>query len=134
MSKNADSQPQGGSRGPRIMEALASTPPFPEEEVRDALPAPLRALLAAIPDDDERAVAATAGLALLSGCLPNVEGIYDRRSYKPALFVFVVAPSGSGKGALSYARQLAKGIDDRFRQEYEAAVRDQKAGREAKRG
>ena len=134
MSTDTDPRLPGGSRGSRIVEALASAPRFPEEEVRDALPAPLRALLAAIPDEDERAVAATAGLALLSGCLPNVEGGYERRTYKPALFVFVAAPSGSGKGALSYARQLARGIDSLFKREYEAAVQEHEDRREAERG
>ncbi|MCY7349796.1 MAG: DUF3987 domain-containing protein [Cytophagaceae bacterium] len=46
-------------------------------------------------------------LGVLSGCFPTVKGVYDGRNISGNLFVLVVAPPASGKGCLTYARQLA---------------------------
>lgn len=54
----------------------------------------------------ERDVFLTGALAVLSGCLEGIDGVYDRRDTFPNLFAFVVAPAASGKSALSFAKQL----------------------------
>jgi len=55
----------------------------------------------------ERDVFLTGALGILSGCLPNVKGIYAQQEVFPNLFTFAIAPAASGKGALKFAKQLA---------------------------
>lgn len=126
---NTGSDAGRGSRSThgRLLSALASTPRFPEQAIFNALPLPIRTVCEAIPDQDERAVFISSSLGMLSGCLPNVSGSYARRKYGPALFMFVVAPSGSGKGALGYARHLGRQIDRLFQEEFEKELARKKA-------
>jgi hypothetical protein len=49
----------------------------------------------------------TGALAILSGCLPNVTGLYSGDVVYPSLFSFILAPAASGKGALKFAKALA---------------------------
>ena len=46
-------------------------------------------------------------MAILSGCLPNVSGVYSGSVVYPSLFSFILAPAASGKGALKFAKALA---------------------------
>jgi hypothetical protein len=39
-------------------------------------------------------------LAILSGCLPGVTGVYAGNEVFPNVFSFAIAPAASGKGAL----------------------------------
>ena len=55
----------------------------------------------------ERDVFLTAALAILSGCLPGVKGVYAGQEVFPNLFSFVLAPAASGKGAMTFAKNLA---------------------------
>jgi hypothetical protein len=56
-------------------------------------------------------------LCVLSGCLPNVFGVYDNRIYYPNIYVFIVAPPSSGKGNLIYAKRLADKIHKQIKEE-----------------
>jgi hypothetical protein len=58
----------------------------------------------------EKDIILLGALAVISGCLPNVCGVYDRRTIFPQLFVFIEAPAGSGKGILQWTRKLAENI------------------------
>ncbi|MGV0847879.1 DUF3987 domain-containing protein [Empedobacter falsenii] len=66
--------------------------------------------------DNERKhdVFLTAGLTILSGCLPNVTGIYHQERVYPHLFSFIIAPAASGKGVLKNAKRLGDKIHERF--------------------
>lgn len=55
----------------------------------------------------EKDVFITGALSILSGCLPNVTGLYGGRKVFPNLFSFILAPAASGKGALQSAKELA---------------------------
>lgn len=55
----------------------------------------------------ERDTFLTGALAILSGCLPNVSGLYSGSVVYPNLFSFVLAPAASGKGSLKFAKALA---------------------------
>lgn len=55
----------------------------------------------------ERDVFLTGALAILSGCLPGVKGVYDGQEVFPNLYSFALAPAASGKGALKFAKMLA---------------------------
>jgi hypothetical protein len=57
--------------------------------------------------DREKDVFLTGALAILSGCIPNVTGVYGGRKVYPNLFSFILAPAASGKGALQSAKELA---------------------------
>lgn len=57
--------------------------------------------------DREKDVFLTGALSIISGCLPNVTGLYGGRIVYPNLFSFILAPAASGKGALQSAKELA---------------------------
>ncbi|MEM6700901.1 MAG: DUF3987 domain-containing protein, partial [Bacteroidota bacterium] len=57
-------------------------------------------------DARERDVFLTGALGVMSGCLPNVQGTYDRRVCYPNLFTFITAPAASGKGAMVFSKKL----------------------------
>ena len=58
----------------------------------------------------ERDVLLIGALTILSGCMPNVSGIYDNRKVYPNLFAFIDAPAGAGKGVLNHLRLIGKEI------------------------
>ena len=58
----------------------------------------------------ERDVLLIGALTILSGCMPNVFGIYDNRKVYPNLFAFIDAPAGAGKGVLNHLRLIGKEI------------------------
>ncbi len=58
-------------------------------------------------------------IGILSGCLPNIYGIYGRATVFANLFFFISARAASGKGNLKYCRNLVQPIHKRERQKYE---------------
>ena len=85
---------------------LTQTPTIPNV-VYANLPSILKRGAEAFEGDRERDVFLTGALAIISGCLPNVTGVYGRRTVYPHLFCFIVAPAASGKGALQSSKELA---------------------------
>jgi hypothetical protein len=85
---------------------LKNTPSIPEE-LYQQMPEILKQGALAFMDERERDVFLTGALGILSGCLPNVKGIYAQQEVFPNLFTFAIAPAASGKGALKFAKQLA---------------------------
>ena len=83
----------------------SSTPCMPNK-IFQSLPTLLKEGCATFKDKRERDVFLTGALTVLSGCLPNVHGVYDRRINHPNLFSFIIAPAASGKGALLFAKEL----------------------------
>ena len=95
-------------------------------------------------DERERDVFFTGALSILSGCLPNVEGVYAQETVYPNLFSFIIAPAASGKGALKFAKVLADPYQERMLEEsnkdrqiydaelaeYKTALRNRKKGDE----
>lgn len=55
----------------------------------------------------EKDVFLTSALSIISGCLPDVSGLYMGGTIYPNLFSFVLAPAASGKGTMKYAKMLA---------------------------
>lgn len=49
-------------------------------------------------------------LGVLSNCLPNVHGFYDGKKIYSHLFLLIVAPPASGKGAMLYPREFIEAI------------------------
>lgn len=92
---------------------LKNTPIIPQS-VYDNLPPILFESCQAFREPREKDVFLTGALAILSGCLPNVSGVYGGSVVYPCLFSFVLAPAASGKGALKYAKTLADKYHDRM--------------------
>ncbi len=89
-----------------VMEFVSESPTFPTSVYQD-LPMLLQLGVDAFASARERDAFLLSSLGVLSGCFPTVKGIYDGRSVGGNLFVLVVAPPASGKGCLTFARQLA---------------------------
>jgi len=85
---------------------LKNTPAIPEE-LYNHMPELLQDGAKAFTDARERDVFFTGALAILSGCLPGVKGVYAGNEVFPNLFSFAIAPAASGKGALKFAKMLA---------------------------
>lgn len=85
---------------------LSSTPKIPES-VYKSLPILFQKGAAVIKDDRERDVFLTGALTIISGCLPEVSGLYRGKEVYPNLFSFILAPAASGKGALVFSKMLA---------------------------
>lgn len=85
---------------------LKNTPMLPDEFFTN-LPLLLQSGAGAFTDRRERDVFFTGALAILSGCMPNVRGLYKQQKVYPNLFAFIIAPAASGKGALKFSKMLA---------------------------
>ena len=85
---------------------LKATPTI-TENLYQQMPDLLRQGAMAFSYERERDVFLTGALAILSGCLPGVKGVYAGNEVFPNLFSFAIAPAASGKGALKFAKMLA---------------------------
>jgi len=104
-------------------DVLKSTPYLPDD-IYDKLPYILRSGASVFSDKRKRDMFLTSALAIVSGCLPNVTGVYfDERVY-PHLYTFVIAPAASGKGVLKNAKKLAEKYHERILSASNAAQDD----------
>jgi hypothetical protein len=85
---------------------LKTTPLIPQS-VYDNLPPILFEACQVFTEPRARDTFLTGALAILSGCLPNVSGLYSGNIVYPSLFSFILAPAASGKGALKFSKALA---------------------------
>lgn len=85
---------------------LKTTPTIPDA-VYEALPLILKEGSKAFSDRRKRDVFFTGAIAIISGCLPEVTGIYFQERIYPHLYTFIIAPAASGKGVLKNAKRLA---------------------------
>lgn len=110
--------------------------------IYNKLPPILNEGAAVFKTEREKDVFLTGALSIISGCLPNVTGLYGGRTVYPNLFSFILAPAASGKGALQSAKELADKYHNevllnsleeqkeykRKLSEYRRALRDAKKG------
>lgn len=87
-------------------DVLKSTPVIPQS-VYDNLPPILFESCKVFSDERERDVFLTGALTIISGCLPNVSGLYHGSKVYPCLYSFILAPAASGKGVLKFSKALA---------------------------
>ena len=71
----------------------------------------------------ERDIFLTGAITILSGCVPNVEGIYDQRTVYPNLNCFIISPAASGKSALVLAKALGQAYHNRLLKESREALK-----------
>ena len=112
----------GTERGRAMAGAIRSTPGL-DPEALAAFPLPVRRALRRYTSRRGRDVFALGGLAVLSGCAPNVVGRYGHSPYGPNLYLFVVAPAASEKGVLAHARALGEPIDQARRAQYQEELK-----------
>lgn len=94
-----------------ISDHLGLTPLIPDE-VCEKLPSIIKDSANVYTDRRKRDVFITGELAMLSGCLPKVTGIYFQERVYPHLYAFIIAPSANGKGALKNAKRLVRKYHD----------------------
>ncbi|MFA6400269.1 MAG: DUF3987 domain-containing protein [Salinivirgaceae bacterium] len=107
----------GGRRGARdkqsstevSMEVIFNTPQIPFE-VYNQLPQLLKEGAEMFQDSIEKDVFLIGAITVLSGCLPNIVGIYFDEQVSAHLYAFITAPAGSGKGKLKWAKYLGMAI------------------------
>lgn len=99
---------------------LKTTPTIPIEAI-NLMPDLFKEGARAFEDNPrKRDVFLTSALCIISGCLPEVQGVYDQERVFPHLFSFIIAPAASGKGVLKNAKRLGDKIHNRFREESKA--------------
>lgn len=84
---------------------LVQTPVIPEE-IFENLPKLLKDGCSAFKLPREKDVFLTSALGILSGCLPNIYGIYGGKKVYPNLYTFILAPAANGKGTMNSAQDL----------------------------
>ena len=84
-------------------EVIFNTPRIPSE-VYQQLPEILKESADMFQDAIEKDVFLIGAISVISGCLPNVEGIYFDEPHSAHLYSFITAPAGSGKGKLKWAK------------------------------
>lgn len=112
-----------------------------DDSVFEMIPECLQPLFIVASNKQERDVILLGAITILSGCLPNVYGIYDNRIVYPNLFAFIDAPAGAGKGILNFIRYIAAPIHKAKRdeskilqQEYELKMSARRKEKETQEG
>lgn len=122
--------PQGdlGKIGEIVEPDQPDEEPMPtfSQEVGNLLPDILHDVVHVAHNFDDADLLILGSIVVLSACLPNVYGIYDRRNIYPNLFLFVSAPASSGKGRLSLCRYLAQPIQNDLKRQYDEEYEDYK--------
>ncbi len=91
---------------PPTKDELLMQMPYLPESIYDKLPAILKDGCMVLKDRREKDIFITGALSVISGCMRNVMGLYRGKEHYSNLFVFIIAPAASGKGALTYSKQL----------------------------
>jgi len=108
-------------------EVIFNTPNFPTH-IYTQLPEILIESTDMFQDATEKDVFLIGSIAVLSACLPNIEGIYFDEPVSPHLYAFITAPAGSGKGKLKWAKafgqEIHKHIVQQSKAEYEEYERE----------
>ncbi|MFN5417411.1 MAG: DUF3987 domain-containing protein [Flavobacteriia bacterium] len=87
-------------------DVLLHTPMLPSSMFQD-LPEILQLGVDVFTEPREKDVFFISALAILSGCLPEVTGMYMQKTVYPNLYSFILAPAASGKGSMISAKELA---------------------------
>ena len=80
-----------------------------KKEIYDNLPDILKPLVSEF-SEREKDVVLLSCIGVLSNCMPNVMGYYDKKKHFPHLYTMVIAPPASGKGSMGYSSFLIEKI------------------------
>ncbi len=92
---------------------FADTPLIPDE-VYEQLPALLKNGAGVFADKRQRDVFLTGALSVVGGSMDKVSGVYHEETTYPNLYIFVIAPAASGKGALKYSKILGQALHSKL--------------------
>src|ERR1035437_6984455 len=90
-------------------------------EIYENLPAILGESAGLFEDEIEKDVLLIGTIAVLSGCFPNIEGIYFDEQHSAHLYAFITAPAGSGKGKMKWSRFFGQAIHEQMVEKTKAA-------------
>lgn len=93
--------------------SVFNTPPLPGK-IYQSLPGILKESTELFEEAIEKDVFLIGALAVLSGCLPNIRGIYFDEPCSAHLYAFITAPAGSGKGKMKWAKFFGQKIHDQM--------------------
>jgi hypothetical protein len=85
---------------------ILGTTPLIDKEIYAQLPNLLRVSCEVFKTHREKDVFLTSALGVLSGCIPDVFGVYGRKCIYSNLFTFILAPAANGKGVMNCAQDL----------------------------
>ena len=80
-----------------------------KKEIYDNLPDILKSLVSEF-SEREKDVVLLSCMGVLSNCMPNVIGYYDKKIHFTHLYTMVIAPPASGKGSMGYSSILIEKI------------------------
>lgn len=100
---------------------------FPDE-IFECLPPLLATACSRFARQNEKELFLVSAMAVLSGMMPNVQGMYFGRQVMPNLYCFVIGRYGTGKGAMMWARDIGEATEA-YREEQ--AKQNRKAHNEA---
>ncbi|HEY3372399.1 MAG TPA: DUF3987 domain-containing protein [Prolixibacteraceae bacterium] len=102
---------------------IFNTPPLPAK-VYQNLPEILSDCCALFREGIEQDVFLISSLTVLSGCLPNIGGIYFDNLHSAHLYAFITAPAGSGKGKMNWAKYFGTVIHEHMTEQSRASRAD----------
>jgi hypothetical protein len=90
-----------------------TTPDFPAfpDDIFDCLPPVLQKACELFKVQEEKELFLVGALGVLSGIMPNVQGLYFGRNVYPNLYCFIMGKYGTGKGAMLWARDLGEQVE-----------------------
>ena len=97
--------------------------PFLPDSIYLKLPEVLRVGSQVFPDRRERDIFLTGALSIISGCMRNVSGGYNGKEHFANLYVFIIAPAASGKGAITFSKQLGEKFHKQLVEESERLMK-----------
>lgn len=83
---------------------------FLPNSIFNNLPSLLQKICKVFDNQIERDIVLLGSIGVLSACMNNVFGIYHSKKVKTNLFIFIIAPSGAGKGVLAFCKRLGMKI------------------------
>jgi len=86
--------------------------PYLPQSIYNQLPSILKEGCDVLIDRREKDIFITGALSVISGCMRNVKGLYRGKQHYSNLFIFIIAPAASGKGALTFSKQLGDKYHD----------------------
>lgn len=96
----------------------------------EGLPVLLREIVETQQSAENRDMILASALTSISGVMPGVFGVYDKRRVFPPLYLFIGAPAASDKGQLNCLRYLLQPIEQEIRRQNDqeiAAAREQQS-------
>lgn len=73
-------------------------------------------------NDQQKDMLLLGAIVVFSACFPNVKGCYDGATIYPNLYLFVSAPSASGKGSLAWCKKLVVPIHNKLKKDYQTEM------------